>query len=181
MEWAEISADLCLCARKPHGRGQMHGMALGKPAWTCCRVCGWAAPFRLLWEYSGCWSGFFPSPKKPRYKRLQIYNFPINEIKMWPNTNCKQGRDLCTEKWHWSSDILGDMEDFSDLFLLTPFSLECTKQMVVSMSDYSWGKPPDFRLTRPGKSLRLDSSSHLCLIKLGITKDAPNSGLWINN
>lgn len=33
--------------------------------------------------------------------------------------------------------ILGDMEDFSDLFLLTPFSLQCTKQMVVSMSDYS--------------------------------------------
>lgn len=93
---------VCLCARKPHGRGQMHGMALGKPAWTCCSMHGWAAPFSVLWEYSGCWSGFSPSPKKARYKRLQIYNFPI-EIKMWPNTNCKQGRDFCTGKWHWSS------------------------------------------------------------------------------
>lgn len=168
-----------LCARKPHGRGQIHGWPWESTAWISWGV---HALFRAVEEYSGYWSGFSPSPKKARYKRLRIYNFQINEKKkIWLNTNCKQGRYFCTGKQFWPSGTSLRRHGGFLLFFLTPFSLQSTKPPVVSLSGYSWAKPPYFRHIRPGKSLGLDSSTHLCLFKLGIIKDDPNSGLWIYN
>lgn len=120
---------------------------------------GWAAFPRAVPEYSGCWSGLFPSPKKARYKRLQLYNFQINEIKCGQTQTVKEegisAQENCTvHQAHFLSTrrVYLIYSSFSFILPILSFSLQWTNQMVVPLNGYSWGKPPNFRHMKPGKS-----------------------------